>query len=66
MKYNAFNILEDINTLLLYGTCEESEYPYPTDEEIDHNINVIKEIDNMKNNIYSEKDLINISEKYKN
>ena len=58
-------IFEDINTLLLYGTCDENEYPYPTDEEVDHNKNIINQIDNIKNNIYSEKDLINISEKYK-
>ena len=57
--------LEDINTLLLYGTCEENEYPYPTEEEIEHNTNIINQLDNIKNNIYSEKDLINISEKYK-
>jgi len=59
------NNLEDINTLLLYGTCEENEYPYPTEEEVEHNTNIINQIDDIKNNIYSEKDLINISEKYK-
>ena len=58
-------ILEDINTLLLYGTCEENEYPYPTNEEAEYNKNIINQIDNMKNNIYSEKDLISISQKYK-
>jgi hypothetical protein len=61
----ATNVLEDINTFLLYGTCEENEYPYPTEEEIEHNKNIIDQIDEMKNNIYSEKNLINISEKYK-
>ena len=61
----ALSGLEDINTLLLYGTCEENEYPYPTEEENEYNINIINKIDDMKNNIYSEKDLINISEKYK-
>tara|TARA_B100000035_G_scaffold15199_1_gene12386 strand:- start:206 stop:1753 length:1548 start_codon:yes stop_codon:yes gene_type:complete len=66
-EYNlqSSSIIEDINTLLLYGTCEENEYPYPINEEIEYNINIINQIDNMKNNIYSEKDLINISEKYK-
>ena len=59
------DVLEDINSLLLYGACEEKDYPYPSKEETEYNTNIIEEIDILKNNIYSEKDLINISNKYK-
>lgn len=67
-EYNlqgSSNALEDINTFLLYGTCEENEYSYPTAEEVEHNTNIINQINDMKDSIYSEKDIINISEKYK-
>ena len=57
--------IEDINSLLYYGACKEEDYPYPSETAIEHNTNIIEALDNLKKNIYSEKDLINISEKYK-
>jgi hypothetical protein len=57
--------IEDINTLLLYGTCEENDYPYPSKEDIYYNTNLINEIDDLKKNMNSKKDLLNISNKYK-
>ena len=59
------NTIEDINSLLYYGVCKEEDFPYPSDTVIEHNTNIIHDLDNLKKNIYSEKDLINISEKYK-
>lgn len=60
------NIINDINTLLLYGTCEEKDCPYPSEENINYNNKIINEIHDLKDNIHSEQDILDISDKYKN